>query len=75
MTPIDISITNSIASGETIKAIVRSILFGFCEDIAAAVKRIEVGFAADTAAGIVDIAVAADIAFVEVVAASCFLET
>ena len=43
-------------------------------DIAAAVKRIEVGFAADTAAGIVDIAVAADIAFVEVVAASCFLE-
>ena len=49
-------------------------MFGFCEDIAAAVKRIEVGFAADTAAGIVDIAVAADIAFVEVVAASCFLE-
>lgn len=44
-------------------------------DIAAVVKRIEVGFAADTAAGIVDIAVAADIAFVEVVAASCFLET
>ena len=44
-------------------------------DIAAAVKRIEVGFAADTAAGIVDIAAAADIAFVEVVAASYFLET
>ena len=44
-------------------------------DIAAAVRRIEVGFAADTAAGIVDIAVAADIAFVEVVAASYFLET
>ena len=44
-------------------------------DIAAVVKRIEVGFAADTAVGIADIAVAADIAFVEVVAASCFLET
>ena len=43
-------------------------------DIAAVVKRIEAGFAADTTAGIVDIAVAADIAFVEVVAASCFLE-
>lgn len=42
-------------------------------DIAAVVKRIEVGFAADTAAGIVDIAVAADIAFVEVVAADYFL--
>ena len=39
------------------------------------VKRIEVGFVADTAVGIVDIAVAADIAFVEVVAASYFLET
>ena len=44
-------------------------------DIAAVVKRIEVGFAADTAVGIADIAVAADIAFVEVVAASYFLET
>ena len=44
-------------------------------DIAAVVKRIEAGFAADTAAGIVDIAVAAGIAFVEVVAASYFLET
>ena len=43
-------------------------------DIAAVVKRIEVGFAADTAAGIVDIAVAAGIAFVEVVVASYFLE-
>lgn len=39
------------------------------------VKRIEVGFVADAAAGIVDIAVAADIAFVEVVVASYFLET
>lgn len=44
-------------------------------DIAAVVKCIEVGFAADTAVGIADIAVAADIAFVEVVAASYFLET
>jgi len=43
-------------------------------DIAAVVKRIEVGFVADAAAGIVDIAVAADIAFVEVVAVSYFLE-
>ena len=43
-------------------------------DIAAVVKRIEVGFAADTAVGIADIAAAADIAFVAVVAASCFLE-
>ena len=43
-------------------------------DIAAVVKRIEVGFAADTSVGIADIAVAADIAFVEVVAASFFLE-
>ena len=42
-------------------------------DIAAVVKRIEVGFAADTAVGIADIAVAADIAFVEVVAADYFL--
>ena len=42
-------------------------------DIAAAVKRIEVGFAADTAVGIADIAFAADIAFVEVVAADYFL--
>ena len=44
-------------------------------DIVAVVKRIEVGFAADTAVGIADIAVAADNAFVEVVAASYFLET